>query len=109
MRVMTHPCGIAPSFADHVVGAKGMNIIEAQGARIPTLGLGTMRMKEDTCVRIVAEALRLGYRHLDTAERYENEVWVGGGMRASRVKRDEAFVTTKGYGPNLAPAAFPRA
>jgi diketogulonate reductase-like aldo/keto reductase len=86
-----------------------MTVVEAQGARIPTLGLGTMRMKEDTCVRIVAEALRLGYRHLDTAERYENETWVGEGLRASGVKRDDVFVTTKVYGPNLAAADFERA
>ena len=86
-----------------------MNIIEAQGARIPILGLGTMRMKEETCVRIVAEALRLGYRHLDTAERYENEVWVGEGLRASGIKREEVFLTTKVYGPNLAAADFERA
>src|SRR5437588_12097880 len=95
--------------ADHAVGEKHMNVVEAQGARIPTLGLGTMRMKEDTCVRIVAEALRLGYRHLDTAERYENEVWVGEGLRVSGIKREEVFLTTKVYGPNLAAADFPRA
>jgi 2,5-diketo-D-gluconate reductase B len=89
--------------------AKGIPIVEVKGARIPILGLGTMRMKGDTCVNVVSAALRMGYRHLDTAERYENEQWVGEGLRASGVKREEVFVTTKVYGPNLAAADFERA
>jgi diketogulonate reductase-like aldo/keto reductase len=89
--------------------AKGIPIVEVKGARIPILGLGTMRMKGDTCVSIVSAALRMGYRHLDTAERYENEQWVGEGLRASGVKREDVFVTTKVYGPNLAAADFERA
>lgn len=89
--------------------AKGIPIVEVKGARIPILGLGTMRMKGDTCINVVSAALRIGYRHLDTAERYENEQWVGEGLRASGVKRDEVFVTTKVYGPNLAAADFERA
>lgn len=89
--------------------AKGVPIVEVKGARIPILGLGTMRMKSDTCVNIVSAALRMGYRHLDTAERYENEQWVGEGLRASGVKREDVFVTTKVYGPNLAAADFGRA
>jgi 2,5-diketo-D-gluconate reductase B len=89
--------------------AKGIPIVEVQGARIPILGLGTMRMKGDTCVGVVSAALRMGYRHLDTAERYENEQWVGEGLRASGVRREEVFVTTKVYGPNLAAKDFERA
>jgi 2,5-diketo-D-gluconate reductase B len=89
--------------------AKGIPIVEAHGARIPILGLGTMRMKGETCVNVVSAALRSGYRHLDTAERYENEQWVGEGLRASGVKREDVFVTTKVYGPNLAAADFERA
>jgi diketogulonate reductase-like aldo/keto reductase len=89
--------------------AKGIPIVEVKGARIPILGLGTMRMKEETCVNVVSAALRMGYRHLDAAERYENEQWVGEGLRASGVKREEVFVTTKVYGPNLAAKDFGRA
>jgi diketogulonate reductase-like aldo/keto reductase len=86
--------------------AKGIPIVEVKGARIPILGLGTMRMKGDTCVNIVSAALRMGYRHLDTAERYENEQWVGEGLRASGVKREDVFVTTKVYWDKLAPGDF---
>ena len=44
------------------------SIVEANGARIPAIGLGTMTLKGETCVKAVSAALKLGYRHLDTAE-----------------------------------------
>src|SRR3974390_1262358 len=69
--------------------------VEANGARIPTVGLGTWDLRGRTCARVVEQALRLGYRHVDTAEMYDNEREVGEGLRASGIKRDEAFVTTK--------------
>ena len=72
-----------------------MQFIEARGARIPAIGLGTMTLKEAVGVNIVSAALRLGYRHIDTAQMYGNEREVGEGLRASGVKRDEVFVTTK--------------
>lgn len=77
--------------------------VEAHGARIPILGLGTWRVLERTCVRIVEQALRLGYRHLDTAQGYENEAEVAEGLRNSGVPRREVFVTTKVWPANLAP------
>lgn len=85
-----------------------MQFVEANGARIPALGLGTMTLKEQVCVDAVATALQLGYRHLDTAERYGNEQWVGEGLRASGVKREDVFLTTKVYFDRLAPADFER-
>jgi 2,5-diketo-D-gluconate reductase B len=72
-----------------------MNIIEANGARIPAIGLGTWQLRGRTCARIVEQALRLGYRHIDTAQMYDNEREVGEGLRASGVKRDDVFITTK--------------
>lgn len=72
-----------------------MNIVEAHGARIPVVGLGTMTLKEAAGVEIVKEALRLGYRHLDTAQNYGNEREVGEGLRASGVAREDVFITTK--------------
>ena len=72
-----------------------MNFIEANGARIPAIGLGTWELRGRTCARLVEQALRLGYRHIDTAQVYENEREVGEGVRASGVKRDEVFLTTK--------------
>jgi diketogulonate reductase-like aldo/keto reductase len=72
-----------------------MNFVEANGAKIPAIGLGTWELRDRTCARIVEQALRLGYRHVDTAQVYDNEREVGEGVRASGVKRDEIFLTTK--------------
>ncbi|QOZ26446.1 aldo/keto reductase [Bradyrhizobium sp. CCBAU 51753] len=72
-----------------------MNLVEGNGARIPAIGLGTWELRGRTCARIVEQALRLGYRHLDTAQMYDNEREVGEGLRASGVKRDDVFITTK--------------
>jgi diketogulonate reductase-like aldo/keto reductase len=83
-----------------------MQLVEANGAHIPTVGMGTMTLKGDACVNAVSAALRLGYRHLDTAERYGNEVEVGEGLRASGIDRKDVFVTTKVYWDKLAPADF---
>jgi len=87
-----------------------MNVIEANGARIPAIGLGTMTLKGQECIDAVKTALELGYRHLDTAERYGNEEWVGEGLHqgiaASGLKREDVFVTTKVYWDKLAPGDF---
>jgi 2,5-diketo-D-gluconate reductase B len=72
-----------------------MHVIEANGARIPALGLGTWELRGRACARIVEQALKLGYRHLDTAQVYDNEREVGEGLRASGVKREGVFLTTK--------------
>jgi diketogulonate reductase-like aldo/keto reductase len=87
-----------------------MNIVEANGARIPAIGLGTMTLMDAVCVEAVKTALRLGFRHIDTAERYRNEAAVGEGiaqgLRACGLKREDVFVTTKVYHDKLAPADF---
>lgn len=69
--------------------------VSARGVRIPAIGLGTWDLRGETCSRIVAEALRIGYRHIDTAQGYDNETQVGEGLRASGVARAEVFITTK--------------
>ena len=61
-----------------------MQFVEANGAKIPAIGLGTWDLRGRTCARAVEQALRLGYRHIDTAEMYDNEREVGEGLRASR-------------------------
>ena len=76
----------------------------ANGANIPLLGLGTWDIRGDVCRRIVEQALRLGYRHVDTAQAYENEREVGEGIRKSGVPREEIHVTTKVWWTQLAPA-----
>jgi 2,5-diketo-D-gluconate reductase B len=75
--------------------------VEAQGARIPVLGLGTWNLRGEECVRSVEEALRLGYRHIDTAAMYANEAEVGRGLRASGVARDDVFITTKVWSSDI--------
>jgi 2,5-diketo-D-gluconate reductase B len=72
-----------------------MQVVESHGAKLPALGFGTMTLKQDLCVDVVSAALQQGYRSLDTAQMYENETWVGEGLRASGISRDEVFVTTK--------------
>jgi diketogulonate reductase-like aldo/keto reductase len=80
-----------------------MEVVENKGARIPVLGLGTMRLKEETCVRIVSTALQQGYRHIDTAQMYGNEREVGEGLKASSIPREQIFVTTKVWWDKFAP------
>jgi len=80
-----------------------MQFIEANGAKIPAIGLGTWELRGRICARLVEQAIRLGYRHIDTAQVYENERDVGEGLRASRVRRDDVFVTTKIWTTHFAP------
>jgi 2,5-diketo-D-gluconate reductase B len=80
-----------------------MQFVEANGAKIPAIGLGTWELRGRTCARIVEQALRLGYRHIDTAQAYDNEREVGDGLRASGVRRDDVFVTTKVWTTHFAP------
>jgi 2,5-diketo-D-gluconate reductase B len=80
-----------------------MQFVEANGARIPAIGLGTWELRGRTCARLVEQALKLGYRHIDTAQIYENEREVGEGLRASGVRRDDVFLTTKVWTTHFAP------
>jgi 2,5-diketo-D-gluconate reductase B len=86
-----------------------MPLVEANGAKIPLVGLGTWELRGPTCARIVDAALRLGYRHIDTAEMYDNEREVGDGLRASGIDRDDVFVTTKIWPSHFAPRELERA
>jgi 2,5-diketo-D-gluconate reductase B len=83
--------------------------VAANGAKIPLLGLGTWDLRGRTCARMVEQALRLGYPHVDTAEMYDNEREVGEGLRASGVKRDSVFITTKIWPNHFAPRELERA
>jgi diketogulonate reductase-like aldo/keto reductase len=83
-----------------------MQFVEAHGLRIPTIGLGTMTLKEDVCVQAVKSALQMGYRHLDTAASYGNEKENGEGLRQSGIKREEVLVCTKVRQDNLMPEDF---
>lgn len=83
-----------------------MKIIEANGARIPAIGFGTYTLKGDTGTDMVAKAIEAGYRHIDTARMYGNEVEVGAGIRSSGIARDDVFVTTKVWRDDLSADAF---
>jgi diketogulonate reductase-like aldo/keto reductase len=85
-----------------------MLYLDAKHVRFPALGLGTWELRGRECVRIVEQAVRLGYRHFDTAQMYGNEREVGEGIRASGIKRDEVFVVTKVSPDNLAPTLLMR-
>ena len=85
-----------------------MPFVEANGARIPLVGLGTWDLRGKVCARMVEAALKLGYRHIDTAAMYGNEEAVGEGLRASGLPRDDVFVTTKVWQSDLAPRDFER-
>src|SRR3979411_514842 len=80
-----------------------MRYVDANGAKIPAIGLGTWELRGRACARLGGQALTRGSRHIDTAQVYENEREVGEGLRASRVKRDEVFVTTKVWTTHFAP------
>jgi diketogulonate reductase-like aldo/keto reductase len=85
-----------------------MHVVQAHGARIPIIGLGTLELRGRVCARVVEQALRLGYRHVDTAQAYENERDVGDGLRASGVRRDDVFITTKVWWTHFAPLDLER-
>lgn len=67
----------------------------SNGVEIPKLGLGTWMISDKDVSQAVVEATKIGYRHIDTAQAYNNERGVGEGIRASGMKRDDIFVTTK--------------
>ena len=80
--------------------------LSAHGAEIPAIGFGTSSLGD--CGEIVATALNLGYRHIDTAWKYGTERGVAEGMRASGVPRSEIFLTTKVSHEFLRAADFAR-
>lgn len=71
-------------------------VILRGGVRMPRVGLGVFRTPRGSTTReVVLEALRLGYRHVDTARVYGNEADVGAAIRDSAIARDQIFLTTK--------------
>jgi diketogulonate reductase-like aldo/keto reductase len=79
-----------------------MQSVEAKGFKIPIVGLGTWALRGRDCARLTEQAIRIGYRHIDTAQMYDNEREVGEGVRASGL-RSEVMVTTKVQPTLLAP------
>lgn len=65
------------------------------GKEIPVVGYGTWLIKNSDAAQCVKTALECGYRHIDTAQAYGNEVGVGEGIRQSGIKREDIYITTK--------------
>ena len=86
--------------------AQQIPTLSARGAGIPALGFGTSQLGD--CSEVVATALKLGYRHIDTAWKYGSEKGVGQGIRASGVPRSEIFLCTKVSHEYLRAADFAR-
>ena len=79
-----------------------MKYESVRGERVPAIGLGTYQLRGRDGIETIKRALDLGYRHLDTAELYENETVVGTALGESPVARGEVFLTTKVWKTNLA-------
>lgn len=76
------------------------NYILANGVKIPCIGFGTWKAQNgETAVNAVKQALKTGYRHIDTAALYYNEESVGTGIKESKISREEIFVTSKLQNP----------
>ncbi|MDY6905475.1 MAG: aldo/keto reductase [Thermodesulfobacteriota bacterium] len=71
------------------------NYTLSNGVEIPRLGLGTWFIDDENAGQAVKAAVKIGYRHIDTAQAYGNERGVGEGVRTCGAKREEIFVTTK--------------
>ena len=65
------------------------------GVKIPCVGFGTWQIEGSSAELAAAEAIRAGYRHIDTASAYGNEEFIGSGIKRSGIARDELFLTTK--------------
>jgi 2,5-diketo-D-gluconate reductase B len=86
-----------------------MIFADMRGTKVPALGFGTWQLTGSTCERAVAAALEIGYRHIDTAQVYENEAEVGRAIAGSKLARSDIFLTTKVWmaslaGPKVAPS-----
>ncbi|MFA7157070.1 MAG: aldo/keto reductase [Bacilli bacterium] len=67
----------------------------SNGIEIPKLGLGTWLVDNQKVVDIVKSAIEIGYRHIDAAQAYENEIGIGKGIKESGISRNELFITSK--------------
>ncbi|PSP85896.1 aldehyde oxidoreductase [Halobacteriales archaeon QS_1_68_17] len=78
-----------------------MEYVTAQGVRMPAIGLGTYRLRGRECTETVQRALGMGYRHVDTAEYYDNQAAIGRALADAPVDREEVFLTTKVWRTDL--------
>ena len=74
------------------------------GVEMPLIGLGTYTLRGEECIKVVSEAVNIGYRLIDTAQMYGNEREIGNAIK--HYKREDLFITTKLYSPS---ASYERA
>jgi len=79
-----------------------MESVSVGSVEVPALGFGTARLTGEPCRDAVEHALELGYRHIDTAQMYDNEAAVGDAIATTSVDRDDIFLVTKVHRRNLA-------
>lgn len=82
--------------------------ITQHDTQVPILGLGTWELRDSVALDMVGAALEAGYRHIDTARAYGNEVEVGQAIRQSQLPREEIFLTSKIWRDQLAKPDFLR-
>lgn len=70
-------------------------VVLNNGLKMPKLGFGVYQISKEECERCVMEAIKIGYRHIDTAQAYFNEEEVGNAIIKSGIPREELFITTK--------------
>ncbi|WP_252698806.1 aldo/keto reductase [Natronosalvus vescus] len=78
-----------------------MEYVTVRDEAVPAIGLGTYRLDGDECFETVQTALEIGYRHIDTAEMYDNQSEIGDAIATTPIPRDDLFVTTKVWKTNL--------
>lgn len=84
-----------------------MMTIKIQDVAVPALGFGTWRLYGEECCQAVRLALETGYRHIDTAQAYDNEAEIGAALAEAMVPRQDIFLTTKVAMPNIGRNALP--
>lgn len=84
------------AFAETAKGFKMESLTLNNGIQMPMLGLGVLNIKDlKECQRVVEDAIEVGYRLFDTAQSYGNEAGIGAAIKATGIKREEIFMTTK--------------
>lgn len=78
-----------------------MKFINIENSKIPVLGYGTWQLRDQECLDGVTNALEIGYRHIDTAQIYQNEEQVGQAIASSGINRSDIFLTTKIWMENV--------
>ncbi len=81
-----------------------MNSKNIQGIEVPEIGLGTFKLIGASGEQVLKSALSMGYRHIDTAQDYQNEKMVGQALKHAHIDREDLFLTTKIDRFNLEPA-----